>query len=103
MAYAGLGASQRRARRRRRGAPVLHILGLRDDQQEDHGEPEGDSLGNSSTLQSPTSGDEKLSAAGATTRLRESIAGVGAPEIPDFLDQVVASGGRLWPAACQRT
>lgn len=57
------------------------------------------SLGNSSTLQSPTSGDEQLSAAEATTRLRESIAGVGAPEVPDFLDQIVASGGRLW--ACR--
>lgn len=57
------------------------------------------SLGNSSTLQSPASGDERVSTAEATTRLRESIAGVGAPEIPDFLDQIVASGGRLW--ACR--
>lgn len=53
----------------------------------------------SSTVESPTEGDEQLSAADATTRLRASIAGVGAPEIPDFLDQIVASGGRLW--ACR--
>ena len=56
------------------------------------------SLGNSST-QSLTTGDEQLAASEATLRLRESIAGVGAPEIPDFLDHLVASGGRLW--ACR--
>jgi peroxiredoxin family protein len=35
----------------------------------------------------------------ATSRLRKSIAEVDVPEIPDFLEQIVASGGHLW--ACR--
>lgn len=35
----------------------------------------------------------------ATKRMKKSIAGLGVPEIPDFLDQIVASGGHLW--ACR--
>jgi peroxiredoxin family protein len=57
-------------------------------------------LTNSSVLMSPgPEGQPQLSAADATAQLRESIAGVGAPEVPDFLDQIVDSGGRLW--ACR--
>ena len=35
----------------------------------------------------------------ATHMLRKQIADLGVPEIPDFLDQVVGAGGRLW--ACR--
>ncbi len=32
----------------------------------------------------------------ATSRLKKSIADVGVPEVPEFLEQIVASGGHLW-------
>ena len=35
----------------------------------------------------------------ATHMLKKQIADLGVPEIPDFLDQIVASGGHLW--ACR--
>jgi peroxiredoxin family protein len=35
----------------------------------------------------------------ATRMLKKQIADLGVPTVPDFLDQIVASGGRLW--ACQ--
>lgn len=35
----------------------------------------------------------------ATKMLKKQIADLGVPEIPDFLDQIVASGGQLW--ACR--
>lgn len=35
----------------------------------------------------------------ATRRLRRSISDVDVPEVPEFLDQIVASGGHLW--ACR--
>jgi peroxiredoxin family protein len=35
----------------------------------------------------------------ATRMLKKSIADVGVPEVPDFLDQIVAAGGHLW--ACR--
>ncbi|WP_432837559.1 DsrE/DsrF/DrsH-like family protein [Dactylosporangium sp. CA-092794] len=35
----------------------------------------------------------------ATRMMRKQIAEVGVPEVPDFLDQIVASGGHLW--ACR--
>jgi len=35
----------------------------------------------------------------ATARLKRSIADVGVPEVPEFLEQIVASGGHLW--ACR--
>jgi len=35
----------------------------------------------------------------ATAKMKKSIAEVGVPEIPDFLEQIVASGGHLW--ACR--
>lgn len=37
----------------------------------------------------------------ATDRMKKSIADLGVPEIPEFLDQIVASGGHLW--ACRMT
>lgn len=35
----------------------------------------------------------------ATRMLKKSIADLGVPEVPEFLDQIVAAGGRLW--ACR--
>lgn len=35
----------------------------------------------------------------ATARLKKSIADIGVPEVPDFLEQIVDSGGHLW--ACR--
>ncbi|WP_298460776.1 DsrE/DsrF/DrsH-like family protein [uncultured Cellulomonas sp.] len=35
----------------------------------------------------------------ATSRLRRSIAALDIPDVPEFLDQIVASGGHLW--ACR--
>jgi len=35
----------------------------------------------------------------ATRMLKKQIAELGVPTVPDFLDQIVASGGRLW--ACR--
>ena len=37
----------------------------------------------------------------ATHQLKKSIADLGVPEVPEFLDQIVAAGGHLW--ACQLT
>ena len=35
----------------------------------------------------------------ATHMLKKQIADLGVPEVPDFLDQIVAAGGHLW--ACR--
>jgi peroxiredoxin family protein len=35
----------------------------------------------------------------ATHMMRKQIAEIGVPEVPEFLDQIVASGGHLW--ACR--
>ena len=35
----------------------------------------------------------------ATSKLKKSIADLDVPEVPEFLDQIVASGGHLW--ACR--
>lgn len=35
----------------------------------------------------------------ATRQMRRQIRGVGVPEVPEFLEQIVASGGHLW--ACR--
>lgn len=35
----------------------------------------------------------------ATRQMRKQIAALGVPDVPEFLDQIVASGGHLW--ACQ--
>ena len=32
----------------------------------------------------------------ATAKMKKSIADVGVPEVPEFLEQIVASGGHLW-------
>ena len=32
----------------------------------------------------------------ATAKMKKSIADVGVPEIPEFLELIVASGGHLW-------
>ena len=35
----------------------------------------------------------------ATQQMKKSIAELGVPEVPEFLEQIVASGGHLW--ACR--
>lgn len=35
----------------------------------------------------------------ATRRMRKQISGIGVPDVPEFLDQIAASGGHLW--ACR--
>jgi peroxiredoxin family protein len=35
----------------------------------------------------------------ATKMMKKQIADLGIPEVPDFLDQIVAAGGHLW--ACR--
>ena len=35
----------------------------------------------------------------ATKMMKDQIAGLGVPEVPDFLEQIVAAGGHLW--ACR--
>ena len=35
----------------------------------------------------------------ATAKMKKSIADLGVPDVPDFLEQIVASGGHLW--ACK--
>lgn len=35
----------------------------------------------------------------ATAKMKKQIADIGVPEVPDFLEQIVASGGHLW--ACR--
>jgi peroxiredoxin family protein len=35
----------------------------------------------------------------ATSKLKKSIAAIGVPEVPEFLEQIVDSGGHLW--ACR--
>lgn len=35
----------------------------------------------------------------ATSMMKKQIAGIGVPEVPEFLEQIVASGGHLW--ACR--
>ena len=35
----------------------------------------------------------------ATSQMKKSIAALGVPEVPEFLEQIVASGGHLW--ACR--
>jgi peroxiredoxin family protein len=35
----------------------------------------------------------------ATAMMKKQIAGIGVPDVPDFLEQIVASGGHLW--ACR--
>ncbi len=56
-------------------------------------------LGNTATHMPQGLGGLPGMTALATSRLRKSIAEVGVPDVPDFLEQIIASGGHLW--ACR--
>jgi peroxiredoxin family protein len=56
-------------------------------------------LGNTATHMPQGLGGIPGMTAMATHMMRKQIADVGIPEIPEFLDQIVASGGHLW--ACR--
>lgn len=56
-------------------------------------------LGNPATHLPQALGGLPWMTAIATTKLKKSIADVGVPEVPEFLEQIVASGGHLW--ACR--
>ncbi len=56
-------------------------------------------LGNTATHMPQGLGGLPGMTALATSRLRASIAELDVPEVPDFLEQIVASGGHLW--ACR--
>ncbi len=54
------------------------------------------SLGNSATDMPEDLGGLPIETALATARLKQSIAEVDAPEVPEFLAQIVDSGGHIW-------
>ncbi|SNY59421.1 DsrE/DsrF/DrsH-like family protein [Paractinoplanes atraurantiacus] len=56
-------------------------------------------LGNTATHMPQGLGGLPGMTAVATRQMKKQIAGVGVPDVPDFLDQIVASGGHLW--ACR--
>jgi peroxiredoxin family protein len=56
-------------------------------------------LGNTATHMPQGLGGVPGMTAVATHMMRKQIADVGVPEVPEFLDQIVASGGHLW--ACR--
>ena len=56
-------------------------------------------LGNTATHMPQGLGGLPGMTAMATSKLKKSIADVDVPEVPEFLDQIVASGGHLW--ACR--
>ena len=56
-------------------------------------------LGNTATHLPQGLGGLPWMTAMATSRLKKSIAALDVPEVPDFLEQIVASGGHLW--ACR--
>jgi peroxiredoxin family protein len=56
-------------------------------------------LGNPATHMPQGLGGVPGMTAMATAKMKKSIADVGVPEVPEFLDQIVASGGHLW--ACR--
>ena len=56
-------------------------------------------LGNTATHMPQGLGGVPGMTAMATHMMRTQIADVGVPEVPEFLDQIVASGGHLW--ACR--
>ena len=66
---------------------------------EDHGRPQVHVLGQHRHAHAPAprrpAGHEPM----ATHLLKKPIAELGVPEVPDFLEQIVASGGHLW--ACR--
>jgi peroxiredoxin family protein len=56
-------------------------------------------LGNTATHMPQGLGGVPGMTAMATSMMKKQIAGIGVPEVPEFLDQIVASGGHLW--ACR--
>ena len=56
-------------------------------------------LGNTATHMPQGLGGLPGMTAMATHQMRKQIAEIGVPEVPEFLDQIVASGGHLW--ACR--
>ena len=56
-------------------------------------------LGNTATHMPQGLGGVPGMTAMATSMMKKQIAGVGVPEVPEFLEQIKASGGHLW--ACQ--
>ena len=56
-------------------------------------------LGNTATHMPQGMGGLPGVTAMATAKLKKSIAELDVPEVPDFLEQIVASGGHLW--ACR--
>ncbi|MDA8395598.1 MAG: DsrE/DsrF/DrsH-like family protein [Candidatus Dormibacteraeota bacterium] len=56
-------------------------------------------LGNTATHMPQGLGGIPGMTAMATTMLKKQIASVGVPDVPDFLEQIKASGGHLW--ACR--
>jgi peroxiredoxin family protein len=56
-------------------------------------------LGNTATHMPQGLGGLPGMTAMATHMMRKQIADIGVPEVPEFLDQIVASGGHLW--ACR--
>jgi peroxiredoxin family protein len=56
-------------------------------------------LGNTATHMPQGMGGLPWMTAIATKKLKKSIADIGVPEVPEFLEQIVDSGGHLW--ACR--
>jgi peroxiredoxin family protein len=56
-------------------------------------------LGNTATHMPQGLGGVPGMTAMATSMMKKQIAGIGVPEVPEFLEQIVASGGHLW--ACR--
>lgn len=56
-------------------------------------------LGNTATHMPQGLGGLPGMTAMATAKMKKQIADIGVPEVPDFLEQIVASGGHLW--ACR--
>ncbi len=56
-------------------------------------------LGNTATHMPQGLGGLPGMTAMATSRMKKSIADLDVPEVPQFLEQIVASGGHLW--ACR--
>jgi peroxiredoxin family protein len=56
-------------------------------------------LGNTATHMPQGLGGLPGMTAMATSQMKKSIASLGVPEVPEFLEQIVASGGHLW--ACR--
>lgn len=53
-------------------------------------------LGNTATHMPQGLGGLPGMTAMATSKMKKTIADLDVPEVPDFLDQIVASGGHLW-------